>query len=147
VTKYQVEAGGALRGGESGRRLIEPPPRRIATSPDPVLPDPYAAKPGEWQAFPLHHLYGSEELSMLSSEIARCAPKPYLALGADDATELNLAEGENAEIDAGTHHLTLPCRILTGVPVGLAGLPLGLPGIPFIDMPCRITIRKSGGRL
>jgi NADH-quinone oxidoreductase subunit G len=146
VTKYQVEAGGALRGGESGRRLIEPPPTRVATAPDPVLPAPYAATKGEWLAFPLHHLYGSEELSMLSPEIAHRAPKPYVALGAYDATELNLAEGENADINAGMHLLTLPCRILTGVPVGLAGLPLGLPGIPRIDMPCRITIRKSGGR-
>ena len=146
VTKYQVEAGGALRGGESGRRLIEPPPEHVATAPDPVLPAPYAAQKGEWLAFPLYHLYGSEELSMLSPDIARCAPKPYIALGAHDATELNLAEGEMVEINAGARRLTLPCRILAGVPVGLAGLPLGLPGIPRIDMPCRVTIRKSGGR-
>ena len=33
VTKYQVEPGGALCGGESGRRLIEPSPERVTGLP------------------------------------------------------------------------------------------------------------------
>ncbi len=83
---------------------------------------------------------------MLSPDIARRAPKPYIGLCAEDAAGLNLAEGEDTEINAGTRRFTLPCRLLPGVPAGIAGMPRGLPGMPRIDLPCTITVRKCGGR-
>ncbi len=46
VTKYQVEPGGALCGGESGRRLIEPPPEAGQRSPDRSCPRRMPLKKG-----------------------------------------------------------------------------------------------------
>lgn len=145
LTKYQVEAGGMLWGGESGRRLIEPVPESAGGAPDAVFPAPFAIKHGEWLAVPLHHLYGSEELSMLSPVTAARSPGPYVALGAPDAAGLNLADGDAVVVTAGMHRCTLPCRITAGLPAGIAGLPVGLAGMPVIDLPCRITIGKIGG--
>jgi NADH-quinone oxidoreductase subunit G len=146
VTRYQVEAGGALSGGESGRRLIEPSPVSSAAPSGIVLPAPFAAKSGAWQLMALHHLFGSEELSMRSPDAAPCAPKPYLALCADDAAALSLAEGDEAVIDAGTHAATLPIRIIAGLPSGLAGISVGLPGMPHFEVPGSVVITRSGGR-
>ncbi len=143
LTAYQTEPGGPLSGGESGRRLIEPHPGK-SFAPVASLPEPHAAVTGEWLAVAMHHLYGSEELSMLSPAIAACSPKPSVALCAQDAAGLSLANGDLAEIGAGIR-LTLPCRIVGGLPAGIAGLPAGFPGLPVIAMPCRITIRKAGG--
>jgi NADH-quinone oxidoreductase subunit G len=143
LTTCQTEPGGPLSGGESGRRLIEPHPGK-PFAPIAALPEPHAAAAGEWLVVPMQHLYGSEELSMLSPAIAACSPKPTLDLCAGDATGLNLADGDAAEIGPGVGW-TLPCRIVEGLPAGCAGLPTGFPGLPVLEMPCRITIRKAGG--
>ena len=68
--KFQDEVGGHLRGGDPGVRLIEPgagsDARRAMSI---AIPAAFVARAGEWQALPLAHIFGSEELS------ARAAPR------------------------------------------------------------------------
>ena len=51
-------------------------------------------KAKEWIVVPLHHIYGSEKRSMLSPAVAELAPRPYLALNAEDIRHLKIAEGD-----------------------------------------------------
>ena len=122
LNKFQSEIGGPLRGGDPGRRLIEPAAadagRYFATpQPQPAL----AAD--EVMLVPIHHIFGSEELSMAAPAIAQRAPQPYLALNPENAP---VAEGRKVRLQVGADTLDLPVRLLAGMPARTAGLPVGL---------------------
>ena len=89
----QAEVGGELRGGDPGKRLIEP---AVMVRPDYFreIPRPFSPQDGRWLLLPIHHIFGSEELSMLSHNIAQLAPKPYLALNPEDARRLRIENGQ-----------------------------------------------------
>ena len=42
---------------------------------------------------PLYHIFGSEELSLSAPGVAELAPKPYVALNAEDAKRLRRRSG------------------------------------------------------
>jgi NADH-quinone oxidoreductase subunit G len=94
---------------------------------------------------PLHHIYGSEELSMLSPPIAGRAPAAYLALNALDAGRLGAQEGRPLKVTVDELHLSLPVRIVASLPEGVAGLPVGLPGQPFVALPAELEIEHEEG--
>jgi NADH-quinone oxidoreductase subunit G len=166
LNKFQQEVGGPLRGGDPGVRLIEPPavPTSIpaaaqsSTAVTPSPPRPAAApssRPAPPPAFrpaldrllavPLHHIYGSEELSMLSPPVAGRAPAAYVALNALDAERLGAREGRPLKVTLDELHLSLPVRIVASLPEGVAGLPVGLPGQPFVALPAELEIEHEDG--
>ena len=52
VNKFQDEVGGPLRGGDPGRRLIEPPTRPGDAMCDAVVPAAFEPRAGEWLVVP-----------------------------------------------------------------------------------------------
>ncbi len=133
LNKFQAEIGGPLRGGDPGRRLIEPAPDATIS----YFKEIPSAKPsdGEWILVAVHHIFGSEELSVASPGVAGRSPQPYLALNAEDAAELGTAAGEEVEVtwDSGRHRL--PVRLMPSLPRRVAGMPVGLPGWPGFNLP------------
>jgi NADH-quinone oxidoreductase subunit G len=142
VNKYQQEVAGALGGGDPGIRLIEPA-EGAGAGYFRNAPAAERSQPGEWLIVPLYHLFGSEELSMLSPGIARLAPEPYIALNPTEAESLGIREGEKAECEIGGDRLSLPVRHLKGMAMGVAGCPV-LPAGMIFAMPCRARLRKAG---
>jgi NADH-quinone oxidoreductase subunit G len=142
LNKFQEEIGGPLRGGDPGRRLIEPPVTESAPYAT-GIPAAFEPRPGQWLIVPLHHIFGSEELSVLSPGVAKLAPHPYLALNPQDAAGIGADTGDEVELSVGEVSLHFPVRLEAELPAGLAGLPAGLPGLPWITLPgwARITIR------
>ena len=139
LNKFQSEIGGPLRGGDPGRRLIEPPVSdegRYFAMPEP------AVLPGEdeYLLVPIYHIFGSEELSMASSGIVRRAPQPYLALGPENAPAGN---GEKVRLLVNGKSLDLPVKLIPGMPEHVAGLPAGLPGLPMTVLPAAVKILGS----
>ena len=148
LNKFQEEVAGPLRGGDPGARLVEPPATPQA-APTPALPARFAAAADRFLAVPLHEIYGSEELSVLSPPIAGRAPAPYLALGALDAERLGLRRGDGVRVKpapdgAAGGLLHLPMRVVPSLPAGVCGLPVGLPGLPFVDLPGEVAIEPGG---
>jgi NADH-quinone oxidoreductase subunit G len=142
LNKFQSEIGGPLRGGDPGRRLIEPAASdegRTFAAPQP----PPALGDDEVLLVPIHHIFGSEELSMASPAIAQRAPQPYLALNPEDAP---VAEGGTVRLQVGADTLDLPVRLLAGMPPRLAGLPVGLPGLPVLALPATARILASAAK-
>ncbi|HKY33077.1 MAG TPA: molybdopterin-dependent oxidoreductase, partial [Candidatus Polarisedimenticolia bacterium] len=136
VHRFQQEVLGPLRGGEPGLRLIEPDgPARPEDHGPP--PPPFRRRNGAWRVAPLHHVFGSEELSRLAPGIAQLAPLPYLALGPEEASSRGLVEGTEIAVrePGGAWESRLPLRILAGLPAGVAGLPRGLDGIEQGPLP------------
>ena len=82
----------------------------------------------QWLFVPLHHIFGSEELSVLSPGVAKLCPKPYVALHPEDASALGMAEGDTARATLGDCVLELCVKIVPSLPRKVAGLPVGLSG-------------------
>lgn len=128
LNKFQDEVGGPLSGGSPGRRLIEP-----SQEPKPSyareIPDRFSARQDEFLALPLHHIFGSEELSRLSPAIAERVPEAYVAVSPQLAKKLGAVEGQWMDIGLKNDSLRLPLRLNTSLPAGVVGLPAGFPGI------------------
>jgi NADH-quinone oxidoreductase subunit G len=134
LNKFQEEIAGPLRGGDPGRRLIVP-----SVSPDgrrlqsPAVP--FERREGEWLIVPLHHIFGSEELSSVRGGVAELAPEPYLALNRADAALIDAEEGEVIGISVASTAHWLPLRLVPSLPDGVAGVPVGLRALPFVAVP------------
>ena len=134
LNRFQEEVGGALRGGDPGRRLIEPPAggqRGYFTQ----IPLAFVARADEWLVLLAFHIFGSEELSMLTPGVAQLAPQPYIGLNPADATHLGAADGNEIALTLqGLVHLA-PVRLVPTLPAGIALVPAGLPGRAEFDLP------------
>jgi NADH-quinone oxidoreductase subunit G len=131
VNKFQEEVAGPLRGGDPGRRLIEPA-RAAKIAYFDQIPAAFEPREGEWLIIPMHHIFGSEELSILTPGIAERAPQPYLVLNPDHAADPPMKEGEAIELSINGTVYRLPVKFMPTLPVGIAGVPVGLPELPGI---------------
>ena len=132
LTRFQEEIGGALRGGDPGVRLVES--RSVESGvPFDQVPEVFSPKDGEWLLVPLHHLYGSDALSLETPGVGEQAPEPYLGLNPDDADRLGAPPNTPVVLEIDGQSRELPCRRVEGLPKGCAGLPEGLPGL--FDLP------------
>jgi NADH-quinone oxidoreductase subunit G len=134
VNKYQKEVGGSLHGGDPGRRLIEPcPENRVPFFNN--APLKFKPKQNEWYIVPIFHMFGSEELSILTPEIEEQAPEPYILMNEADALKLGLAESAKVEMNMSGEIKILPAKVTEALPPGIAGLPAGLPELLGIVLP------------
>jgi len=134
MNKFQNEVGGLLCGGDPGKRLIEPEGERETLYFNTV---PGAFEPRENELFivPFYHIFGSEELSILSPGIAERVPGPYLAMNPADAERLFREEGEKVEISISEVSCIVPVVKKASLPRGIAGFPAGLPGLERVTLP------------
>jgi NADH-quinone oxidoreductase subunit G len=143
VNKFQEEVGGPLRGGDSGFRLVEP---TAGATPAviPRVPPAFTRRPDELLVVPFNHIFGSEELSVLTPSVASLAPPPYLALHPEDATGFGLREGQEIALALGGTEYPVVVKLDPSVPAGVAGLPVGLPGEPWVTLPAWYVPRPAG---
>jgi len=157
VKKFQEEVNGPLRGGDAGVRLFEERshpaeagshvpgsgvrPSTGAGSLESHVPPKSTRKADEWMFVPLHHIFGSEELSLLSPAIAELAPKPYVALSAEDARRLGVVDDQEVAVSIDHASYRLPVRVNLSLPEGVAGLPSGLPPLGGVALPARGRIQ------
>jgi len=139
LNRFQEEVGGPLRGGDPGRRLFEfqtceeiPYFTHVATHIEPP--------PGQWLVVPIHHIFGSEELSLLAAGIAQRSPAPYIGLNDRDMAQLGLQEGESVRFKRHDATYRLPVRRMPGLPDKIAGLPVGLPATLGLEPPFRVPL-------
>ena len=122
VFKFQQEVAGPLQGGDVGVRLIEP-----EASPTEALAHQYREPPtidsAGLQWVPLHHVFGSDELSAHSPPIAERGAGAEVLLHPDDAAALGLEDGQGARI-AGARSMAV--RLESDMAKGCAGIVLGL---------------------
>jgi len=146
VNKYQEEVTGPLRGGNPGWRLIRPPedsPGDYFTE----APEAFEGPDSHLLVVPGYHIFGSEELSILSPPVAELATKPYIAVSPEDAGSLIVDGNGLVEVVFSniSHHL--PVKIAPVVPRGLAVVPMGLPGIQWNGAPVWQRLLRSSAPL
>ena len=142
LNKFQQEVGGALRGGDVGVRLIEPGRATPATYRG-EAPAAFEPRSDIWLVVALHHVFGSEELSVFTPGIAELAPASYLALNPDDAAALRLGAGDTAQLELGNTKHQLAVRLEPSLRRGIAGLPAGLSDIRAVELPAAGRVTKE----
>ncbi len=137
--KFQGEISGLIDTQDSGRRLIEPAGKTVAFE----IAAPASAPQllaGEFQLVPLHHIFGSEELSMAAAAVARRAPQPYVGLGPDNGFAV---DGQAVWLRIGELLTEQVVRIVPGLAPGLLGWPISLPGMPPVVLPAVAKVEQS----
>lgn len=141
VNKYQEEVGAALRGGDPGLRLFEP--HTNGTAPYfTETPEIFTPMKDHLWTVPLHHIFGSEELSVKGKAVSKRAAVSYIMVNPADATEQKFKQGEPIDFDIEGQLYRLPVVIHSSIPKGVAGLPYGLPGLPFVELPAWLIIKR-----
>jgi NADH-quinone oxidoreductase subunit G len=146
VNKFQDEVGGPLRGGDPGIRLVEPA-AGVAPCYFDGVPEAFAKRDGAWLIVPLYEIFGSEELSRLAPAVRERIPQPYLALNADDAAGLRIADGAMAAISLAGEVSHLPVKVRPGLPPGVAGMVAGLCGSIGNLLPAWGTLTIDSGAI
>jgi NADH-quinone oxidoreductase subunit G len=124
--KFQAEVGGEMKGGDSGEPVLV-----TDASINPSYFAPAAAGAGsELRVVPMHHIFGSDEMSARAEVIAGRAPQAYVALSAADAQRLGVKAHAQISVVGGAS-AKLAVRISDALAVGSVGLPVGLPGVPY----------------
>ena len=141
--KFQDEVGGHLQGGDPGIRLIEPAEDEVTARYHDAIPVPFVASAGVWQALPLAHLFGSEELSARAAPIAVLMPAAYVALHPADADLLEAGENSTLEVSLPGEKLLLPLRRRSDLPRGTVGLAVGVPGSPWFAAGAPVKLGKG----
>ena len=141
-TKFQDEVGGHLRAGDAGVRLFEARTGSSVTYFSDI-PASFNADQDSWQAVPLHHIFGSDELSARAVATETLLQQPYVGLNPSDAEKLGVRDGVLIKVHNTGFDLSLTVRILTCLPSGLVGLPVGLPGMPYL--PFHMPVKLNAG--
>ena len=123
ITRFQIEVGGRLRGGDPGTRLV----RAGANGWPEARAESRAAPPARgFRLHALHEIFGSDELSALSAPIQERSPFPYVVLNPDDAATLGVAAGDGVRTPAFDNAFEV--RVHAALPRGTAAFPRGLRG-------------------
>ena len=126
--KFQQEINGSLSGGDPGAMLIGTDGSDGADSGRfRTPPGAFAAGDG-LKLFPVHAIFGSDELSARSWPVASCSPSPYVVLHPVDARELGVEAGDGVKCDALS--ASAEVRIDEAITRGAAACVVGLPGLP-----------------
>jgi NADH-quinone oxidoreductase subunit G len=122
-------------------RLIEPAGAHSGADLS-AVPQRFEPRAGAWLLVPLHHIFGSEELSAIAPGVRELTPEPYVALNSDDADMLGLAAGDLACVHVGPAPCRLPVQRRADLRRGVAGLPM-LAGLHAITLPAFAKITKA----
>jgi NADH-quinone oxidoreductase subunit G len=144
LNKFQIEVGGIVRGGPAGKKLFATSSRESTIFRD--IPPAFAPKAGWHLAIPVHHIFGSEELSLLLPAVSELTPRPYVAIHPDEAAVLGIQAGDTTDVAlANTTPLRLEVRFEPSLPRGVIGVPVGLPALSGrdVELPAWSEISKQ----
>jgi len=135
--KFQAEVGGHLLQGDPGVRLIEP---AATAGYVPVSTDPGS----DLAVAPLHHIFGSEELSARAPVTAQNVPAPYVALHPREAARRGLGAGATVRVSVGAVQFEAPLALRESLSEGVVGIPAGLPGQAFAFVAATASVSTGG---
>ncbi|MFZ1984204.1 MAG: molybdopterin-dependent oxidoreductase, partial [Desulfatitalea sp.] len=139
LNKFQSEIDGPRQGDDPGRRLIAPAANATPSFFTPQALEQPPLSQGEFRLVPIHHIFGSEELSMAAPAVAQRAPEAYVALAPDNGMA---AEGEVVRLQVEGWSLDLPVKLMPGLAPQTIGWPVGLPGMPTVMSSATVKVKK-----
>lgn len=127
VSKYQVEPGGALRGGDPGILMCKDKTGVVPTF-FKDIPLPFMPRLQKWLLLPHYHVLGSGELSSYSKALQQLSPKPFAALSPLDAARMGLRNGDIFRFIIDETEQAFPVKIMEHLQSGLLLVSAGLDG-------------------
>jgi NADH-quinone oxidoreductase subunit G len=91
----------------------------------------------------MHHVFGTEELSVLAPGIRDRSPEACVALSREDMSRLGLKEGDAALVMVDDRAYRLRARLSAGLVPRVAGISAGLPGSPVLGLPTWARVKKA----
>ena len=93
---------------------------------------------------PIHHIFGSDELSSRAPVMAERLATAYVSLSATDAQRLRIADQQTVIVGLNMKLIKLSARIDDMQAEGTLGLPIGLAGVPVIQGNEWVTVTGEG---
>jgi len=145
TNKFQNEVGGELRGGDPGIRLIEPNgnDKYDFFSGTPETTD---SNNERLLVVPIHHIFGSEELSVESPGLAERVPEPCVIMSESSAKKLNVENGQEVSFKLDGEGYSLPVVFDEHIPNDVVGFPVGLPGTRWAALPSSVSFQAGGSQ-
>jgi NADH-quinone oxidoreductase subunit G len=79
----------------------------------------------------MHHIFASGEFTIKTPAMESRIPEAMFAVGEQDATRLNVQDGQ-ITVKAGETSISLPVQVIEYLPTGYIGYPIGLSTNRFI---------------
>ncbi len=140
--KFQDEVGGHLRSGDPGVRMFEAAGTEFRFHD--AVPAAFSARSGEWKVLPLHHIFGSDELSAMAAPVQERIPQAYALLPSQDLQRLGVGAGDTVEVAVGEKRIALPVRTSDKLQSGTVGLPVTLTELNMVPGTDWVTLGKGG---
>jgi NADH-quinone oxidoreductase subunit G len=131
---YVDEPGGSMKGGDPGIKLFESFEETKVTYFSHESPNK-AAEKDEWHIIPVNQIFGSDELSSVSSSVLQKTHEPFVLINQKDADIICINDGDFVQLEILEVNLKVKVKIDNSIIQGLAGLSVNLPGMPFINIP------------
>ena len=140
--KYQDEPGGSMKGGDPGVKVIN----KQGNSNFQTFTTSIQAKDkndGGMLIVPVYRIFGSEELSSEAPAIVKKSGKQTIIINSDDASELNISDGQEVRVIVGDIDFMVIARVTGEAPQGTAGLTVGFNGMEYITLPAKGKILRK----
>ncbi|MEZ5491828.1 MAG: NADH-quinone oxidoreductase subunit NuoG [Gammaproteobacteria bacterium] len=142
VSKFQDEVGGQLRQGNPGRHVIGK--SSSAGSYLEITADNSGAEAG-FSVFPVHQLYGSDELSSRAGPVRERLTGSYLAVAPEDARKLGVTSNDLVEVQAAAGKALYPVCIRSKVKPGSVLMFTSAGEFPIAGSSERVQLSKTPG--
>ncbi|MCK4090195.1 NADH-quinone oxidoreductase subunit NuoG [Acinetobacter radioresistens] len=136
--KYQDEVGGHLKGGDSGVRLFDRLAKRPARSY--IAPTAVLANAESFRLVPMHHIFASGEFTVKTPAMETRIPEAMFAVGEQDASRLNVQDGQRITVKTGDTTISLPVQVIEYLPTGYIGYPVGLAPTVSLAEPVSVAV-------
>ena len=149
IQKFQDEAGGEMKGGSAGVRLIIPGHGVEAHTNS--VPEAFQPSSTKLLLVPVYRVFGSDELSAKAPAIAELAGEPQLILCPEDASNFQVVDGDGIAITAAdtnildTSTVTLEVVVDSSMVKGCIGYTVGMWGTESLVAGSVVTLEKAIG--
>jgi NADH-quinone oxidoreductase subunit G len=142
IQKFQDEAGGVIRGGSAGVRLIFSG-QGVGLKDSPV-PNSVQLPSSEGSLLvPIYRVFGSDELSFQARAIAELAGDAQVIICVDDANKLQVSDGDGVVVEADDTEVSLEVLIEPSLAEGCVGFTQGMPGTESLVAGSLVSLKKA----
>ena len=143
IQKFQDEAGGEIKGGSAGVRLIAPGQGvEVHTN---SVPEAFQSSSTKLLLVPVYRVFGSDELSAKAPAIAELAGEPQLILCPDDASNFHVVDGDGIAATVDESTVTLEVVLDSSMVKGCIGYTVGMWGTESLVAGSVVTLEKAIG--
>jgi NADH-quinone oxidoreductase subunit G len=145
VNKYQEEVGASLRGGDPGIRLLHANPNStIKYFTD--SPEVFQPMDDHLWIVPMHHIFGSDELSNHSKPVISRIEKADMLINEGEMITLVLRDNDLLSLELDGQVYELPVKSSKTLPRGIGAVPFGMEGLHFADLPAWANIIRKNAK-